>query len=357
MPIRSFKDKITSLASGEILGETLTDKEEKAKKPSPQPEIKKEISKKDPKVKSEKIPKEPNPQSPPVRKSSPQKIKEEKAPKEGGFFKRRKKEDLEEVVVQEERRVQETSRKSISTEKDNKMIREAIAGYEDVLELLNIVEEVRLDVEFTSKDMDYIEFTPTTPLGFDFDEVTDFISRVKYILSKYESALKQRNKDLIIVASEVKKVEQKMVEQNQSKELERMIGGMTEEEKLIEENMDLRVEVNNLKMQLLNNGNASAIKRLENEIEILRAENRMLISKEINSSESQSSDNFSLPKSGVTSVEAHGNGSLPSLPNDMSMPNLSDDNLSYDIKETRSPNSMDSIDEMIKNMGGFEEDE
>lgn len=132
------------------------------------------------------------------------------------------------------------------------ILNNAIEGYEDVLAILGIKEEVEVEVDFKSDDMDYVEFSQTTPLGFDFDEVTDFISRTKYTLYKLESALAQRNKDIVTIASEVKKVEQKMMEKNQERELDKMLGGMTEEERLITDNMDLKVEINNLEREKSN---------------------------------------------------------------------------------------------------------
>lgn len=138
------------------------------------------------------------------------------------------------------------------------IVSNAIEGYDDVLSILGIKEEVEVEVDFTSEDMDYIEFSQTTPLGFDFDEVTDFISRTKYTLHKLESTLSQRNRDIVTVASEVKKVEQKMMERNQERELDKMLGGMTEEERLIADNMDLKVEINNLERE-----KASLLRELE----------------------------------------------------------------------------------------------
>lgn len=154
---------------------------------------------------------------------------------------------------------------------------ESVEGYKDVLKLLNVKEQLEVDVEFTSEDLDYVEFTQTQPIGFDFDEVTDFISRAKYSMHKLEAALKHREKDIVKIASEVKRIEQKMIDNNHAKELERMIGGMTEEEKLIQENMELKVEINELKTRLKGDmRNSKLIKDLNKQIEILQSENKIL---------------------------------------------------------------------------------
>lgn len=284
MPIKSLKNKITSLASGEILGETT----EEEKRKQEQKEMRQEEKKK---AKHEKETKAENAKREKREPKEKKPAKERNTAKEN-IFKRRSNnnnDDDEYVDFKEKPKVEEQGEKV--------RIKGAVEGYEDVLSILEIKETIEVDPDFESKDLDYIEFSQTTPLGFDFDEVTDFISRMKYTLNKYESALKQRDREVIIVASEVKKVEQKMVEQNQAKELEKMIGGMTEEERLIEENMDLKIEINNLKTKLIGKGEGSGdTSKLENEIKALRAENEMLIRKDIQrSSQEPSEDDFKLP--------------------------------------------------------------
>ena len=138
-------------------------------------------------------------------------------------------------------------------------------------ELIAIIKEhLEVDVDFKSDELDYVEFTQTQPLGFDFDEVTHFISLTKYTMHNLEKALKQRERDIVKVASQVKRVEQKMIEANQAKEMERMIGGMTEEERLIEENMELKVTINELNRKLANGAdNENIIKDLKSQVEVL----------------------------------------------------------------------------------------
>lgn len=350
MPIKSLKDKINNMASGEILGETTEEKkkrEEEAKK-TRQPKQKRAAepkTKKPTKQKKERQPK--NKQEP----------KERKVTKES-FFKRKERpiiEEVDEPAIKKHNEIEEEEKK------DKIMIKEAIDGYEDVLDILNIKENVDLDVDFESKDLDYIEFSQTTPLGFDFDEVTDFISRVKYTLNKYETALKQRNKEIVIVASEVKKVEQKMVEQNQAKELEKMIGGMTEEERLIEENMDLKVENNTLKMKLIEKGGGSEeIERLKKEIQTLRAENQMLMRSGIQSSapvEESSESDFKLPsvKEDLKKDTKESKGkSLPAfnVPSEVKMPTYDEEEDDYLDELMGNKKEKDSLDAMMEDIGG-----
>lgn len=172
---------------------------------------------------------------------------------------------------------------NIAKDDTNKVITEQVKvddlvdGYKDIISILGIKEDIDLNLDFSSQDLDYVEFTQTQPLGFDFDEVTDFISRVKYSLYKLESALRQRDSDIKRLASEVKRVEEKMIASNQEKELDRMIGGMTEEERLIEENMDLKVQVNEARRSLAalekdSEVNADLLRR----IEVLQIENDIL---------------------------------------------------------------------------------
>ena len=335
MPIKSFKDKITNLASGEILGETTEEKKEEER-----------VSRKQNKPKKQKVEKERKRREPKERKqkkSKERKSKERKVSKES-FFKRKE-------IISEEEAVE--IKKPVKKEAEvQNVVKEAVDGYEDVLSILNIKEEIDIDADFKSKDLDYIEFSQTTPLGFDFDEVTDFISRVKYILNKYESALKQRNKELVIVASEVKKVEKKMMEQAQAKELEKMIGGMTEEERLIEENMNLKIKINELESKVLEGNDSDLIAKLKSENDALRAENQMLMKNQISSE-------VKLPNSELSNSIDEERLSLPAfnVPENIEMPSFDEDeeddfldNLMNESKAKKQPK--DSFDNMVQSIGG-----
>lgn len=329
MPFKSIKNKINSLASGEVLGETTNRNESNQEE--------RQVPKREPKPQKEKTKKEPKPQNT---------SKERKVSKDS-FFKRKEIEVEEEIAPAVK---SEESRKQ-NTEDSNKILmKESVEGYEDVLSILNIKENVQLKLDFESKDLDYVEFSQTTPLGFDFDEVTDFISRMKYILNKYELTLKQRNKDVVILASEVKKVEQRMVEQNQAKELEKMVGGMTEEERLIEENMDLKVELNNLKMQINNkNDNSKVLEKLQKEIEALRAENQILTLKQV---QGKDSDSFILPT--PESPTPQSKNTLPSFDIDkgLGLPGFEEDNESLDKFMNSEKPKKDSFESMMDDIGG-----
>lgn len=265
MALKSIRDKIFSVAGGEVLGDTIAEETKKSPQPAP---IKRKSLKEDSGNKIKRI------KSKPEKKETKKNQEKNQANKKVNFFKRKKEVEVEKEVV--ENKIPKTEKE----EKDNKIknlgIKDVMEGYEDVLSILGIKEEIQVDVEFTSDQLDYVEFTQTQPLGFDFDEVTDFISRAKYSMHKLESALKQREKDVVRIASEVKRVEQKMIEQNQQKELDRMIGGMTEEERLIEENMELKVQISELTRKLRDNSDNDKIAELTKQIEVLQAENNML---------------------------------------------------------------------------------
>lgn len=271
MALRNIKDKIASITEGENLGSAKTgsdylDEYEKIKH--------------EPKVKKEN--KAPN------KKEIKQKV--EKPSKPSKLSKLSKPSKLDKV---EDTKI-DSVRKPNVKKNDDKVVDveiktdDLIDGYKDIISMLGIKEFLTLNLDFTSQDLDYVEFTQTQPLGFDFDEVTDFISRIKYNLYKLESALRQRDSDIKRLASEVKRVEEKMIAINQQKELDRMIGGMTEEERLIEENMDLKVQLNEVKRSLVSSERESeANSNLMKRIEALQIENDILKSSQ------ESGGNFS----------------------------------------------------------------
>ena len=266
MPIKSLKAKINNLASGEVLGETEEEIERKKRNSLGQ----------------KKAPRKPQKKAPRKPKQAPR----EKSPKDN-FFQR--KEDLAEEV---NKPAQKTRSTEVSEKKEKTHVKEAISGYEDILIFLGIKEELDTDVDFTSKDLDYIEFGQTAPIGLDYDEVTDFISRTKYTLNKLESAIKQRDKDIVILASEVKKVEEKMAERAQALELERMVGSVSEVEMLNEENMELNIKINELEQRIIDLGSPEEVSQLRKEVEILRAENDMLRQ---SSNSKENSQEFKMP--------------------------------------------------------------
>lgn len=271
MPLKSLKDKIASVAGGEILGDTNVYDE------SDRGEDKKETKKSKPIVKKEttkgrkRKPREKSKTK--VKRKENAKVETKRRP---SMFNLKK----EEVEVIEE--VKDNEVANVVEEEEEKAhsisaVRDAVEGYEDVLSILGVKEHLEIDVDFKSDELDYVEFTQTQPLGFDFDEVTHFISLTKYTMHNLEKALKQRERDIVKVASQVKRVEQKMIEANQAKEMERMIGGMTEEERLIEENMELKVTINELNRKLASGAdNENMIKDLKNQVEVLMSENDML---------------------------------------------------------------------------------
>lgn len=271
MALKSIRDKISSVVGGESLGDARTEEIKKSPKPAP---IKQKSLKEDSGNKTKRI------KSKPEKKGTKETQEKNHANKKPNFFKR--KEEVEEVEVKKEVVEKKIPKipKTEKEDKDNKVknlgIKDVMEGYEDILSILGIKEEIKVDVEFTSEQLDYVEFTQTQPLGFDFDEVTDFISRAKYSMHKLESALKQREKDVVRIASEVKRVEHRIAEQNTQRELDRMIGGMTEEERLIEENMELKVQISELTRKLKDNSGNDKVAKLSKQIEVLQAENNML---------------------------------------------------------------------------------
>lgn len=266
MALKSIRDKISSVAGGEVLGDARAEETRKFPQSAP---IKRKSLKEDSGNKIKRI------KSKPEKKETGKPKEKNQINKKPNFFKRKKGAEVEKEVV--EKKIPKTEKEEEDNKVKNLGIKDVVEGYEDVLSMLGIKEEIQVDVEFTSDQLDYIEFTQTQPLGFDFDEVTDFISRTKYSMHKLESALKQREKDIVRIASQVKRIEDKFREQKEQKELDRIIGGgMTEEERLIEENMGLKVQINELKRKLKDNSVNDKVAELTKQIEVLQAENDML---------------------------------------------------------------------------------
>lgn len=280
MALKSIRDKISNVVGGESLGDARAEEIKKSPQPAPtkQKPLKEDSGNKIKRVKSKPEKKK----SKPEKKGTKKNQEKNQANKKPNFFKRKEEVEVEKEVEKEvvEKKIPKIP-KTDKEDKDNKVknlgIKDVVEGYEDILSMLGIKEEIQVDVEFTSDQLDYVEFTQTQPLGFDFDEVTDFISRAKYSMHKLESALKQREKDVVRIASQVKRIEDKFREQKEQEHLDRIIGGgMTEEERLIEENMGLRVEISELKRKLRDNLDNDKVAELTKQIEVLQAENNML---------------------------------------------------------------------------------
>lgn len=291
MALNKFKDKIKTLASGESLGETKTVMQEDSLEGS---EIKR-------------------------KKTGP--IKNEGKRKTSTFnpLSRKKAtnkmEDLSEIISNdtiEKELNKETSRQDDSTRKSSEInvVENAIEGYKDVLDIANVKEKLDLEVQIKSSDIDYISFTQTTPYGFHYEEVTDFLSLSKYTIHQLEKALLQRDRDVIILASEAKKIENRMVQQTQDAEMERMVGGQTEEERLIEENIDLKIRITNLEKRLqVFSENKESLEDITQELQALRSENEYL-----RKSLSET------PGPGIVNIPA----GLPKIEDEVSLPEIKD---------------------------------
>lgn len=228
MPLKELKNKITNIVSSEILGEADVSPEANNSNPG-------KPSKPSKSSKPSKLSKAGKPSKPdkPTNKRRNQWIN---------------KEEQKTIKQHSDKDGNKSKKENVVVRADDIVIHEEGVmrdGYQDVLSILGIKEHLEIDVDFTSHDLDYINFGQTTPLGLDADEVADFISRAKYTFHKLETAIKQRERDVVKIASEVKKIENKMMEQNHAKELDRMTNG-SHEEKLIQEIMEMRVDINEL---------------------------------------------------------------------------------------------------------------
>lgn len=334
MPLKSLKDKISNIAGEEVLGSALT-AADKGKPSKPEKAAA-------PRRKETKLAKIVSPDEKEV-KEKPVKEKKERQPK--GAFKDLFKQKEKEIEQEEEELEQETVAKEKSADIIGEM-KDIIEGYEDVLLFLGIKEIIEPEVDFNSTQLDYIEFSQTQPVGFDFDEVTDFISRTKYTLHKLESALEQRNRDVVKVASEVKRVEEKMIAANQAKELERMIGGKTQEEIMLEENMELKIQINQLRKQM-QLGNSEEINRLNRKIEVLESENQMLQSLSIPKSQKEPVGLPNIPKSTLEKTKKAPEPAKQTQKSNLPLPSFSD----------FGENKEDDFESMLNEIGGLYTDE
>lgn len=333
MPLKSLKDKISNIAGEEVLGSAIT-AADKGKPSKPEKAAA-------PRRKETKLTKIVSPDKKEA-KEKPVKEKKERQPK--GSFKdlfKQKEKGLE----QEEEPEQEAVAKEKSAEFVGEM-KDIIEGYEDVLLFLGIKEVIEPEVDFNSTQLDYIEFSQTQPVGFDFDEVTDFISRTKYTLHKLESALEQRNRDVVKVASEVKRVEEKMIAANQAKELERMIGGKTQEEIMLEENMELKIQINQLRKQM-QLGNSEEINRLNRKIEVLESENQMLQSISVPKSQKEPASLPNIPKSTFEKTKKAPEPAKQTQKSNLPLPSFSD----------FGKDKEDDFESMLNEIGGLYTDE
>ena len=356
MPLKSLKNKFEQITNGERIGEMESEEELEQKERENKNSASSRPKQEEKKSKDTRIPRREKIEEKKGGLFSKKDKKEKDAKEKKSFFQKKEKssEPSEIAPIVEQRREEPRKASEMIGAVKTEFLED---GYLDVLEILNIKPTSKVDVEMTSNDMDYIEFTQTTPLGFSFEEVTDFIARTKYIYKTYETLIKKRDADVQTLASEVKKVEKRMMEQNQEKEMEKMIGGMTEEERLIEENLDLKVKVNDLtnKLNSPSKEESSLIKELRKKIEILTQENAMLI---------MSNNGFESEVSGqsLPAMEVKENKPTTGLPsfdiNSISEPKEKSDFLGDLLKmgsKTNNNDEMDPMDKMIHQMGGEED--
>lgn len=266
MAIKGFKKKLKNIASGETLGDVkvVETKETQVKeKPARNRPAKGKVSKKPPKMS-----------------------------------------ELEQRPKVAQKPAKETSKDTAA---------EPFPGYKTILEMAEVRLEQNLDLEFNSSDIDYVQFSQTVPEGFDYDEVSDFLSRVKYNTHKLEIALKQRNDDLVKLAREVKAAQDEiaLVKQDMYQ------GDATELEKQIEENVELQIEINTLQAKLANAAEGtSETKRLLSEIEALKSENEYL-RYELSSNSQPNVELPSIEKDEAFELPNLGDNELPALDDDM----------------------------------------
>lgn len=266
MAIKGFKKKLKNIASGETLGDVkvVETKETQVKeKPARNKPAKGKVSKKPPKMS-----------------------------------------ELEQRPKVAQKPAKETSKDTVT---------EPFPGYKTILEMAEVRLEQNLDLEFNSSDIDYVQFSQTVPEGFDYDEVSDFLSRVKYNTHKLEIALKQRNDDLVKLAREVKAAQDEiaLVKQDMYQ------GDATELEKQIEENVELQIEINTLQAKLANAAEGtSETKRLLSEIEALKSENEYL-RYELSSNSQPNVELPSIEKDETFELPNLGDNELPALDDDM----------------------------------------
>lgn len=266
MAIKGFKKKLKNIASGETLGDVkvVETKETQVKeKPARNKPAKGKVSKKPPKMS-----------------------------------------ELEQRPKVAQKPAKETSKDTGA---------EPFPGYKTILEMAEVRLEQNLDLEFNSSDIDYVQFSQTVPEGFDYDEVSDFLSRVKYNTHKLEIALKQRNDDLVKLAREVKAAQDEiaLVKQDMYQ------GDATELEKQIEENVELQIEINTLQAKLANAAEGtSETKRLLSEIEALKSENEYL-RYELSSNSQPNVELPSIEKDETFELPNLGDNELPALDDDM----------------------------------------
>ena len=120
-----------------------------------------------------------------------------------------------------------------------------------VLDFLGISQEVDLRGLITPQEINDMEFHLIAPTGIDPDEVNDFCERLQRELFNYIDIIKQREIDFKKVLERLDDTEKKLIEKQQESELANfIIDSKSNEEKLKEELLELRLENNELKSKL-----------------------------------------------------------------------------------------------------------
>lgn len=143
----------------------------------------------------------------------------------------------------------------------------------DIYKALNVPQRREVKDMISPEDVKQVQFTPTSPVGLDIDEVEDFVYTIELGFQNYLEVVNEREADVLTLVKEIARIQKIVMELQHEQEMKNLLSGENELDKLKSKITDLTIENRELNSKL-----RSAQQRLKTDVstEALMDENDTL---------------------------------------------------------------------------------